>query len=300
MAALDRPFDEVIATYERAAQTVPARAEALHAASHYCRTKGKNAEGQEFARRGLELKQPDGLFVQPWVYDYGILDEFAVNAYWAGAYRESLDASLKLLASDKLPPSMVQRIAANARFAADKMPVSKPPNLGTLGAQDMVKVDQDARIQSPQAISKALSGGKATKRRVVWHRPGAIGDVLLTMNFVKLYKTENPNDWLIYRAAPSIANMLRPVMLEAGVDEVVTTAEEVACDKQFNLIGYPLHEGYPEKPMARHLIQYFSEELGLGGRYEELKLKLPNRAIDSGLHHPPCDFRLVHVQELAA
>ena len=41
MAALDRPFDEVIATYERAAQTVPARAEALHAASLYCRTRGR-------------------------------------------------------------------------------------------------------------------------------------------------------------------------------------------------------------------------------------------------------------------
>ena len=78
----------------------------------------------EFARRGLDLTQPNGLFVQPWVYDYGILDEFAINAYWAGAYRESLDACLKLLASDKLPPSMVKRIAANARFAADKLPVA--------------------------------------------------------------------------------------------------------------------------------------------------------------------------------
>ena len=62
MAALDRPFDEVIATYERASQTVPARAEALHAASHYCRDKGKNAEGMEFARRGLDLKQPERAF----------------------------------------------------------------------------------------------------------------------------------------------------------------------------------------------------------------------------------------------
>lgn len=139
MAALDRLFDEVIAVWERATQTVPARAEALHAASHYCRDKDKNAEGMEFARRGLELKQPDGLFIQPWVYDYGILDEFSINAYWAGAYRESLDASLKLLAGDKLPPSMVKRIAANARFATDKMPASKPPNLGTLGAEDLVK-----------------------------------------------------------------------------------------------------------------------------------------------------------------
>ena len=118
---------------------MPARAEALHAASLYCRTKGKNAEGMEFARRGIDLTQPNGLFVQPWVYDYGILDEFAINAYWAGAYRESLDASLKLLASDKLPPSMVQRIAANARFAADKMPAAKPPNLGTLGAEDLIQ-----------------------------------------------------------------------------------------------------------------------------------------------------------------
>jgi tetratricopeptide (TPR) repeat protein len=40
MAAFDRPFDEVIATYERAIQTVPARAEALYAAANYC---GKRA-----------------------------------------------------------------------------------------------------------------------------------------------------------------------------------------------------------------------------------------------------------------
>ena len=253
MAALERPFEQVIATYERASQIVPTRAEALHAASLYCRNKGKNAEGQEFARRGIALAQPGGLFIQPWVYDYGILDEFAINAYWAGAYRESLDALLKLLASGKLPPSMVARVAANARFAADKLPAAE---------------------------SKASTDRRATKRRVVWHRPGAIGDVLITLNFVKLYKKENPNDWVIYKTAPSTASMLRPIMLEAGVDEVVTTADEVACDKQFNLIGYPLHEGYPERPMAGHLIHYFSEELGLGGRYKELQLKLPKRTID--------------------
>ena len=138
MAALERPFEEVIAAWERATQAVPARAEALHAASRYCRDKGKNAEGMEFARRGIDLVQPSGLFVQPWVYEYGILDEFAVNAYWAGAYRELLDASLKLLASDKLPSSIVKRIVANARFAAERIPVTNRPNLGSLGAEDLV------------------------------------------------------------------------------------------------------------------------------------------------------------------
>src|SRR5271170_6639041 len=279
MAALDRPFDEVVATYLRAADLVPTRAEALHAVSHYCRDHGKNAEGYEYARRGIDLTLPAGaLFAQPWVYDYGLLDEYGVNAYWAGLYRESLDACLRLLASDKLPASMHARIVANARFAFDKLP--KPADLGALGKDDAAEVDRDAEDASRRAIGKASSGDNATKRRVVWHRPGAIGDVLMTLNFVKLYKKENPDDWVIYRAAPSIADMLGPVMLEAGVDEVATTADEVACDKQFNLIGYPLGEGYPEKPMARHLVEYFSEELGLGGRREDLQLNLPKRTID--------------------
>jgi GR25 family glycosyltransferase involved in LPS biosynthesis/glycosyltransferase involved in cell wall biosynthesis len=139
MAALERPSDEVIATWERASKLVPGRVEALHAASRYCRDKGKNAQGMDIARRGLELKQPNGLFVQPWVYDYGLLDEFAINAYWAGAYRESLDACLKLLANDKLPASMVKRIAANARFATDKMPAAKAPNLGKLGEDNFLQ-----------------------------------------------------------------------------------------------------------------------------------------------------------------
>ncbi|AZO02026.1 MAG: glycosyltransferase [Mesorhizobium sp.] len=139
MAALGKPFEEVVAVYERATQTVPARAEALHAASLYCRSQGRNAQGQEFARRGLDLTEPTGLFVQPWVYDYGLLDEFSINAYWAGAYRESLDACLKLLASDKLPPDMLKRVVANARFATEKLEVREPPVLGRLGAESLVE-----------------------------------------------------------------------------------------------------------------------------------------------------------------
>jgi exopolysaccharide biosynthesis predicted pyruvyltransferase EpsI/glycosyltransferase involved in cell wall biosynthesis/GR25 family glycosyltransferase involved in LPS biosynthesis len=156
MAALERPFDDVIATYLRASDIVPMRAEALHAASHYCRNHGRNAEGQEYARRGIELKPPpDGLFVQSWVYDYGILDEFAINAYWAGAYGESLDASLKLLASEKLPSQMVSRIAANARFAADKSPSVKPPNLGKFGAESFI--DQH-KLVAQRALRSRVQG----------------------------------------------------------------------------------------------------------------------------------------------
>jgi glycosyltransferase involved in cell wall biosynthesis len=156
MAALDRPPDEVLATYERATGMVPARAEALHAAALCCRKKGRNIEGQEYARRGLEREAPaGGLFVQRWVYDYGLLDEFAINAYWAGAYRESLDASLKLLKSEILPPSMIKRVAANASFAAEKTPIAKLPELGKLGAENMV--DQHKLV--PQRLLRSRVQG---------------------------------------------------------------------------------------------------------------------------------------------
>ena len=172
MAALNRPFDDVDQTNQRATQTVPARAEALHAASLYCRNQGRNVEGLEYARRGIGIEQPAGLFVQPWVYDYGILDEFAVNAYWEGAYRELLDASLKLLAGDKHPPpSMVPRIAANARFAANKLPVAKLPDLGTLGAEDLIQqhalVSQrplHSRVKDAPRVMVAILANRRSRR----------------------------------------------------------------------------------------------------------------------------------------
>ncbi|WFP65863.1 glycosyltransferase family 25 protein [Mesorhizobium sp. WSM4904] len=156
MAALERPFEEVVGAYERATQTVPARGEALHAASRYCRDQGRNAEGQEYARRGLDLKAPAGLFVQPWVYDYGLLDEFSVNAYWAGAYRESLDACLKLLTSDKSPSDMLKRVAANARFAAEKLPVREPPQLGRFGSETLIEQHKLVRQRSLRSRLKGM------------------------------------------------------------------------------------------------------------------------------------------------
>ena len=45
---------------------------------------------------------PAALFGEPWVYETGLLDDFAVNAYWIGKYVECLGACLKLLESGKM------------------------------------------------------------------------------------------------------------------------------------------------------------------------------------------------------
>ena len=116
--SLGRPFEQVMATYLRASEAVPSRAEALHGASRYCRTSARYTEGFEIAKRGAELREPpDALFAEPWIYEYGLLDELAVNASWAGAYQDCLRACERILNETKCPAGERGRIEANAAFA---------------------------------------------------------------------------------------------------------------------------------------------------------------------------------------
>jgi FkbM family methyltransferase len=121
-------FDEVIAAYDRASSAAPYRAEALHDASRLCRLNNKFAEGYEYARRGLAILPPGGgLFVQQWIYDYGLLDEFAVNAYWIARYQECFDACQRLLRESKIPEHMHDRVKMNAEFAAEQIRLKGDP-----------------------------------------------------------------------------------------------------------------------------------------------------------------------------
>jgi hypothetical protein len=72
---MGRPFDEVIATYLRAAEIAPNRAEPLHGAGRLCRKFGRNKEGYEITKRGFALTRPENdVSIEPWIYDYGLLD----------------------------------------------------------------------------------------------------------------------------------------------------------------------------------------------------------------------------------
>ena len=134
------PDVEVLAGYAAATAAQPRRAEAIHAAARFCRVKKLYAKGYDIAKPALGMVPPDeALFAEPGIYATGLLDEFAINAYWTGHYDESLDACLKLLESGKLGSLDVPRVAANARFARDKLPgEGRAPNLGTAGAATYV------------------------------------------------------------------------------------------------------------------------------------------------------------------
>lgn len=120
--------DEVLAAYEQASRVCPSRAEALHAAALYCREKNLYREGYDAAKRGLTINYPtDALFVEDWVYEYGLLDELAINAYWCGKYAEAADACDQLLKAGKLPTTMRDRVEANRRYSVERLAESGIP-----------------------------------------------------------------------------------------------------------------------------------------------------------------------------
>lgn len=110
-------------TYRRALELIPHRAEAYHALARFKRLKKNYLEAIRVGGIGLSRtkKIPEGLFIETWIYEYGLLDELVVSNYWAGAYQNSLDLSMKLMKAETLPMSIKERVWRNARFAQQNL-----------------------------------------------------------------------------------------------------------------------------------------------------------------------------------
>lgn len=119
------------------------------------------------------------------------------------------------------------------------------------------------------------------KKAIALVRPGAIGDICMTLNIVPELKKKHPGCTIIYFCHHSIGRALEELMLLAGVDEVMDTSlfRSEDFDLAFNLIGYPLHENYPYIPMKRHLLEYFSDEVGVDPKVYSLGLSLDSVGI---------------------
>jgi glycosyltransferase involved in cell wall biosynthesis len=115
---------EVIQTFLSAYEIMPNRAEPLHGAMRYCREKKKSQQAYILGKQAMTIAYPEtGLFVERWVYDYGILDEFSIAAEWAGHYQEAFEACLKLIVRRSAPVSEMPRIIKNMNFIIEKLGV---------------------------------------------------------------------------------------------------------------------------------------------------------------------------------
>lgn len=197
--------EEVIALYLRASDAAPNRAEALHGASRLCRNAGRNQEGYEIAKRGLALTAPaDGLFIETWIYDYGLLDEFAVSAYWAGHYRESLDACLRLLARSTLPDGYRDRTTANARFALDKLPQQPVPGALDVMVWPAGSASPGIPLAMPAIATPRGVSGMVSVITPTYNRDGFLKNAL---TYFRSQDYENI-EWLILDDSPQASGSL--------------------------------------------------------------------------------------------
>jgi len=120
---LNKPSETIIETLLHAYHIRPTRAESLHALLKYCREHQLYYLGYMIGKFAQMIPLPtrDILFVEQGVYEYRILDEFAICAYWCGKYQDAYNAISKLLADNLFPESYRTRILENQQFTKNKM-----------------------------------------------------------------------------------------------------------------------------------------------------------------------------------
>jgi hypothetical protein len=115
-------LEALLSAYDRR----PTRAEPLFELARYFRLKKNYGKAFLFSKVGALTSPPnDALFVDHSVYEWRLLDELAVSAYWIGNYSECKLACEQLLRRTAkgvdVSEEDVRRIRANLKLAHDKL-----------------------------------------------------------------------------------------------------------------------------------------------------------------------------------
>lgn len=104
-------------------------------------------------------------------------------------------------------------------------------------------------------------------KTIALHLPGAIGDIIMTLNLIPELQKKYPEHTIDYFCNPYIGQGLKYLMVSAGINKILENTAYRDSIKNyahaFNLVGYPFKEGYPNKPMGDHLIRYYAKDMGL-------------------------------------
>jgi ADP-heptose:LPS heptosyltransferase len=105
-------------------------------------------------------------------------------------------------------------------------------------------------------------------------RPGAIGDIMMALNFVQKLKSKKEVTFFCSSGIHSILNNF----ISSNKLVSFQTLEQYKQEdfhKTIHLVGYPLNEGYPYKKMNRHLLEYFASEMETNFSFDQFVLNLP-------------------------
>lgn len=119
---LGKPQEEILSLFSRAFCAAPWRSESIYSAVFYLRGAGQYGLGYLLAKAALDIPNPGlkSLFVNNSVYDYALLDEYAVCAFYSKKFEECRSACVALLKSGKLPGSDAARVENNIKLCENK------------------------------------------------------------------------------------------------------------------------------------------------------------------------------------
>jgi ADP-heptose:LPS heptosyltransferase len=189
----------------------------------------------------------------------------------------------------------IERLTGTYRFGLDRMDQTRTP-IGEAAIEFVIRKRPPQEFTFRGVVS-------VTKKRIALHRPGAIGDIIMTLSLVPLLKEKYPDHDVHYFCNPWIGHELAELMKAAGVDDVIDNGvlnreKMEEYEQVINLIGYPLNDGYPEKPMAKHLIEYFAAEMGVLIPEKDGAPVLPHLTLNPGPRPPdaPMLYATIHPQ----
>lgn len=117
----NEPWELIVKSFLDAYNYYPKRSESLYWLCREFRLRGDFNTSMLFGEAALKIPYPhNGLFVEFRVYQYRILDEYAVSLYNLARYKESLDICRQILALD-IHASDRERIQNNMQFASNNI-----------------------------------------------------------------------------------------------------------------------------------------------------------------------------------
>jgi len=133
--AVNRPKSVIINGFTTAYMYRKTRAEPLYYLAEFHRKNNNYEEGYRITKRALFMPAPDDiLFLYDWIYDYGMLLEFSICAYWVQEYEEAKLASEWLLLKKNLPQNVRECVERNLKFINERLAETATNPVLILGA----------------------------------------------------------------------------------------------------------------------------------------------------------------------
>lgn len=152
-----------------------------------------------------------------------------------------------------------------------------------IGVED---ISWDERIKYLQSLVKEAD--VVSTKKIALNRPGAIGDIIMTLNLLPGLMKKYPGYEIDYFCDSRIGESLSELFKQAGINRWYDFNSlpmlEHDYEQVFNMIGYPIPPkgNYPEEPMTDHLLNYFAAEVGLDKTdvLPQLELKKPTPLVE--------------------